>query len=222
MKTPLNPAGPRPGVTPEMVVRVRAVELHGFTSTRHFDRVAAAHGFTDAASFERYLTALLVEAGIDYEGLRQTEAARRGVQQRLVAKAARGPRVMLWSAATMTTFTICRADGQVLWRDLFPSGTVLGTGADAAEASARQAIWIAGQARTQWGADAATLHLILARSRGVDLENLHRAATTAGLVLDVITDPVHNPAAEQCNRPDALDWHTTVLGALLYPHRASA
>ncbi|WP_157129231.1 hypothetical protein [Nocardia amamiensis] len=221
MKTLPNPTGRQPGVTPEMVVRVRVLELHGFTSTRQFDRVAAEHGFTDACSFERYLTALLVEAGIDYEGLRQTEASRRSMHQRLVAMAARGPRLTLWSAATMTTFTICRADGQVIWHDLFPRNTVLHTGAAAAEASARQAIWLAGQARVGWGAEAATLHLILARSRRVNLENLHHAAATADLVLDVVTDPVHNPAAEQCTRRDAVDWHSSDLGCLLHAHRES-
>ncbi|WP_433678329.1 hypothetical protein [Nocardia sp. CA-119907] len=223
MKNPPNPLSPqRSGVTPEMVVRVRAVELHGFTSTRQFDRVASQHGFTDPAGFERYLTALLVEAGIDYEGLHQIEAARRIAHQRLVVRAARGPRVMLWSAATMTTFTVCRADGRVIWHDLFARDTVLGDGPSAAEASARQAIWIAEQARAQWGAEAATLHLILARSRGVDLENLHRDAATAGLVLDVVTDPVHNPAAEQCQRREVVDWYTTDLGGLVHPSRASA
>ncbi|MBF6339751.1 hypothetical protein IU450_28250 [Nocardia abscessus] len=222
MKTPPNPTGPQPGVTPEMVVRVRAAELHGFTSTHQFDRVAAEHKFTDTRSFERYLTALLVEAGIDYEGLRQTEAARRSAHQRLVAVAARGPRLMLWSAATMTTFTVCRADGQVIWHDLFLRDTAPCTGSAAAEASARQAIWLAGRARTGWGAEAATLRLILARSRGVDLENLHRAAATADLVLDVATNPVHNPAAEQCTRRDAVDWRSSDLGGLRHPHRGAA
>ncbi|WP_406279384.1 hypothetical protein OH799_11890 [Nocardia sp. NBC_00881] len=221
MKTTPTAADPQPGVTPEMVVRVRAAELHGFTSTRQFDRVATEHGFTDASTFERYLTALLVEAGIDYEGLRQIEAARHTAHQQLVAMAARGPQLRLWSAATVTTFTICCADGRVIWHDLFPRDTVIASGASAAEASARQAIWLAGHACAQWGAEAATLHLILARSCGVDIQSLHRAAVTAALVLDVVTDSVHNPAAEQCRRGDAVDWYTTDLGGLLHPHQES-
>ncbi|MGO4613028.1 hypothetical protein AB4305_03630 [Nocardia sp. 2YAB30] len=222
MKTTPTATAPQPGVTPEMVVRVRAAELHGFTSTRQFDQVATEHGFTDASTFERYLTALLVEAEIDYEGLRQTEVARRTVHHRLSVMAARGPRLTLWSAATMTTFTVCRADGRVIWHDLFSRDTAIDGGAAAAEASAQQAIWLAGQARAQWGAEAANLHLILARSGGVDVENLHRAAVTTALVLDVVTDPVCNPAAEQCSRRDAVDWYTTDLGGLLHPHRESA
>ncbi|MFX0578792.1 hypothetical protein [Nocardia nepalensis] len=219
MKTTPTVASPHSGVTPEMVVRVRAAELHGFTSTRQFDRVAVEHKFTDGCAFERYLTALLVEAGIDYEGLRQIEAARRTADQRLAAMAARGPRLMLWSAATMDAFTVCRADGHVIWHDRFPSDTIIDTGAAAAETSARQAIWLAGQARTQWGAQAATLQLTLARTRGIDIENLHHAARVAALVLDVVSELVHNPAAEQCTRHAAVGWSTTDLGGLLHPHR---
>ncbi|MEV6140491.1 hypothetical protein AB0L63_31515 [Nocardia sp. NPDC051990] len=197
------------------------LESHAFSSTCQFDRVAAGHGFTDTCSFERYLTPLLVEAGIDNEKLRHAEAARCGVHQRLVAMAAREPRLTLWSAATMTTFTVCRGEGQVIWHELFPRDTVLRHGAAAVEASARQAIWLARQARSVWGAEAATLHLILARSRGVDFENLHRVAATADLVLDVVTDPVHNPA-EQCRHREAVDWDSSDLGGLLHPRRESA
>ncbi|WP_327116496.1 hypothetical protein OHB12_04755 [Nocardia sp. NBC_01730] len=221
MKTSPTQSVPHSTVTPELVVGVRAAELRKFTRVCQFDRVAVEHGFTDVLSFERYLTALLV-AGIDYEGRRQAEAARRCVHRRLAAAAARGPRLMLWSAATMDTFTICRGEGQIVWHDLFPRGTAIGTGAAAAEASAQQAIWLAGQARIQWGADVATLHLVLARSRGVDSAVLHRAALTAALVLDVVTDPVHNPAAEQCCRREAVDWSTTDLGGLFDAHRESA
>ncbi|WP_433194561.1 hypothetical protein ACQP1G_38310 [Nocardia sp. CA-107356] len=222
MKTTPTVAAPHSGVTPEMVVRVRAAELHGFTSTRQFDRVAVEHKFTDGRAFERFLTALLVEAGIDYEGLRQIEAARRSADQRLAAMTVRGPRLMLWSAATMDAFTVCRGDGRVIWHDRFASDTVIATGAAAAEASARQAIWLAGQARTKWGAEAATLHLILARTRSIDIENLHHTARTCALVLDVVSEPVHNPAAEQCNRHEAVDWSATDLGGLLHPHREPA
>ncbi|WP_156094791.1 hypothetical protein [Nocardia lijiangensis] len=209
-------------ITPEMVVRVRSAELRKFTRKRQFDQVAVQHGFSDSRSFERFVTALHDVAGIDYEGLRQVEAARRSVHRRLVAMARRGPRLMLWSAATMEAFTVCRADGRVIWHDRFPREFPVATGVAAAETSARQAIWLAGQARVQWGAEAATLHLILARSRGVELITLHHAAVTAALVLDVVTEPVHNPAAEQCTRPDPIDWHRTDLGTLIHPPRESA
>ncbi|WP_068056380.1 hypothetical protein [Nocardia xishanensis] len=209
-------------ITPEIVVRVRAASLRKFTRKRQFDQVAVQHGFTDSCSFERFVTALLDVAGVDYEGLRQVEAARRTVHRRLVAMARRGPRLMLWSAATMDAFIVCRADGRVIWHDHFPPDCPVASGIAAAETSARQAIWLAGQARVHWGAEAATLHLILARSRGVELIKLHHAAVTAALVLDVVTDPVHNPAAEQCTHPTVVDWHRTDLGALIHSPRESA
>ncbi|MGV9822947.1 hypothetical protein [Nocardia xishanensis] len=209
-------------ITPEMVVRVRAAELRSFTGKRQFDSVAIQHGFTDSRSFECFVTAVEDIAGIDYEGLRQVEAARRTAHRRLVAMARRGPRLMLWSAATMEAFTICRADGRVIWHDRFPQDCSVDTGTAAAETSAQQAIWLAGQARPQWGAEAATLHLILARSRGVELIKLHHAAVTAALALDVATELVHNPAAEQCTRPDRIDWRRTDLGALVCSRRESS
>ncbi|WP_435592139.1 hypothetical protein [Nocardia sp. bgisy118] len=194
---------------------MRVADLRKLTRKRQFDQIAIQHGFTDSASFERFVTALHDVAGIDYEGLRQVEAARRSVHRRLVAMARRGPQLMLWSAATMDAFTICRADGRVIWHDRFAPDYPVATGVAAAEASARQAIWLAGQARCQWGAEAATLHLVLARSRGVELIKLHEAAVAAALVLEVTTDPVHHPAAEQCTRPTFIDWCGTDLGGLL-------
>ncbi|MET8779007.1 hypothetical protein ABZV58_28725 [Nocardia sp. NPDC004654] len=209
-------------VTPEKLVRLRAAELRKLTRKRQFDQVAIGHGFSDSASFERFVTALHDIAGIDYEGLRQVEAARRSVHRRLVTMAQRGPQLRLFSAATMTTFTICRADGHVIWHNRFPRECVIDTGTAAAETSARQAIWLAGQARVQWGADAATLHLVLARNRGVELVKLHETAVAAALVLEVSTDPVHHPAAEQCTRPTFIDWCGTDLGGLLEPPQEPA
>ncbi|MEV0027916.1 hypothetical protein [Nocardia sp. NPDC050793] len=209
-------------ITPEIVVQQRATELRKFTRKRQFDQVAMRYGFTDSATFGRFVTALQTVAGIDYDGLRQVEIARRTVHRRLVSMAQRGPQVMLWSAATMETFTICRADGRVIWHNRFPRECVIETGSDAAETSAKQAIWLAGQARAQWGAEVATLHLVLARNRGIELVTLHHAAVAAALLLEVTTDPVHHPAAEQCTRPTSIDWRGTDLGGLVGPQREPA
>src|SRR5258705_357919 len=62
---------------------------------------------------------------------------------------------------------------------------------------ARQLIGLAGQARHDWGAQVATVHLIMARCRGELLENLRQAAFIAGLVLGLVVDPDSNPALEQ-------------------------
>ncbi|MEU2258109.1 hypothetical protein ABZ540_33605 [Nocardia xishanensis] len=207
---------------PEIVVQLCAAELRRFTRKRQFDQVAIRYGFTDSRTFGQFVTALQTVAGIDYDGLRHVEIARRTVHRRLVSMARRGPRVMLWSAATMETFTICRADGRVIWHNRFPDEWVIDTGVDAAETSARQAIWLAGQARAQWGAEVATLHLVLARSRGVELVRLHHAAVAAALLLEVTTDLVHHPAAEQCTRPTVIDWCGTDLGGLFVPQGESA
>lgn len=120
---------------------------------------------------------------------------------------------MLWTAANRTLFTICRTDGQVVWRGSF--GTVLPSAGAAAEAAARQAIWLAGYARTDWGADAATLHLGLTTDHDVDIDALERHAFALGLVLDLITAPTDNPASAQRNIKKLVDWRGIDLGALI-------
>lgn len=120
---------------------------------------------------------------------------------------------MLWTAATRTVFTVCRADGQVIWRE--PFGAVLPSAAASSEAAAQQAIWLGGCLRHEWGADAATLHLVLDTSRGVAIDSLERHAFAVGLALDLSTESVHNPAVEQRKINKYVDWRRIDLGALI-------
>ncbi|WP_280202531.1 hypothetical protein [Nocardia cyriacigeorgica] len=217
MNTP--PASENEGrgeVTPEMVVRVRTTELRRCTTTRQLDRIAVQHGFTDPRTVERFLTALLDIAGIDYEGLRQAEAVDATTHRRLGSAADRGPRMLLYSAATTDQFTICAGDGHVIWRDHHPpDGTTDADGA-VAEAAARQAIWLAGLARTHWGADAARLRLVLADADGVNRLVLHAAAMTAALVLELAVQPVDHPATKPGTGAPVF-WSTADLAALIDP-----
>ncbi|WP_280453494.1 hypothetical protein [Nocardia cyriacigeorgica] len=200
-------------VTPEMVVRVRTAELRRCTTTRQLDRIAAQHGFTDPRTMERFWTALLDIAGIDYEGMRQAEALDI-THRRLGSAADRGPRMLLYSAATTDKFTICAGNGQIIWRDHHTPDTV----ADvvAAEAAARHAIWLAGLARTHWGADAARLRLVLADADGVNRLVLHAAAMTAALVLELAVQPVDHPATEPGTSAPVF-WSTADLATLIDP-----
>ncbi|MFE9328230.1 hypothetical protein ACIHDR_43415 [Nocardia sp. NPDC052278] len=214
----VTPADAHALTLPQLVVRILARELRGCTSYRQLDRVAAEHRFSSPGLFADFTAALRTEAGIDYTRLRENELARQQAHARLVERGTRGPHLLLWSAATTEQFTLCRADGQVIWRqrfdDLTPP-TVIESEADGLETAARHAIWLAGQARHDWGAPVATLHLILAR-RSSDLpENLKQAAFIAGLVLDLITDPDHNPAHEQSTATSPVDWRHIDLGTLI-------
>ncbi|MBF6125541.1 hypothetical protein [Nocardia brasiliensis] len=209
-------------VTPEMVVRVRAGELRRCTRTRQFDRIAAQHQFTTAVEFDCYVDALLVHAGIDYDRLHQIEETRRRTQHQRSRLAALGPRIRLWSAATMTRFTVCAHDGRVLWRDEFTDPEAIRTAADAAETAARQAIRLAEHARTYAGVYVARLVLVVSRSRGVPCARLHQVAEAAGLALELSTATTGNPAAVQREDRGAVDWSTSDLNALLESGRASA
>ncbi|SUE28926.1 Uncharacterised protein [Nocardia farcinica] len=214
---------PVPAVsTPEQVVQARAAELRTFTRTGQFTQVAAEHDFTDPVLFDRFRTALDELIGVDYVALQQIEVTRRTTDQWLVEQASRGPRLMLFAAGTRTTFTICRADGRLVWHDHFSPEAAIGNDADATELAAGQAIWLAGRARACWGADAATLYLILARSHGVDLTRLNRHAVAVSLVLDVVTDPVEHPANLQRSHPGTVDWSSTDPAKLLHPRQAGA
>ena len=117
----------------------------------------------------------------------------------------------MWSAATLTSFTLCRADGQVMWRDRFP--LTVG-GIEAAHVSALHAIWLAGRAREYLGVAAATVDLRLARGRGLDEQVLRREALAAALVLDAVVVAVHNPAAEHSTDTEVVDWRSTDLSTL--------
>ncbi|WP_338760827.1 hypothetical protein V7968_32485 [Nocardia vulneris] len=209
-------------VTPDMVVRVRADELRRCTRTRQLDRIAAQHHFSTDTEFDCYVDALLVHTGIDYDRLHQIEETRRRTQRQRARLTALGPTVRLWSAATMSRFTVCAHDGRVLWRDEFTDPGAIRTAADAAEASARQAIWLAEHARNYAGVYVARLALVLFRSRGIPCTRLHQTAEAAGLVLELSTATTGNPAAEQRDAPEAVDWHTTDLTPLLQTGRTPA
>jgi len=126
----------------------------------------------------------------------------------------------LFSAATMHTFTVCAADGRLLWHENFPRELDISTEAMAAETAAQQAIWLAGHARSSWGAQAAMLRLVLARGRGVDPVRLRRHAVAASLWLEVSAEPVPNPAADHSAYPDVVEWTSTDLARLLPSRQA--
>ncbi|MFF3224089.1 hypothetical protein ACFYV7_14955 [Nocardia suismassiliense] len=204
-----------------MVVRSRSRELRTYTRTSQFDRVGAQHQFSES-SFDRFVIALL-KLGIDYDALRQGEAAQ-AVELaggKLAVLAQRGPRLRLFSAATMASFTICRSDGRVVWHDAFKNPAAIGTGGLAVEAAARQAIWLAALAREQVGAPAATLRLVMAHSYEITTRRLEHAAHTAGLVLELTTSR-RNPAAEQLARRDAVYWSAADLRSLFDTDEESA
>lgn len=204
-------------VTPELVVAVMAEELRGYISYRQFDRIASMHGFSTPALFAEFTTALS-GVGIDYAERRAGESAREAELADLVAEGGAGPHLMLWSAATRAQFVVCRGDGGVIWRQRFDTLTPaqpVKSEVDAIRVGAQQAIWLAGQARQDWGARVATLHLIMARCRGQLIENLIQAACVAGLILDLEADAHHNPAAEQSGGAGAVDWRYVDLGSLI-------
>ncbi|MEV5835383.1 hypothetical protein [Nocardia sp. NPDC052112] len=214
----MTPADAHALTLSQLVVRVLARELRGCTSYRQLDHVATEHRLNSPELFAEFTAALRTEAGIDYTWLRENELAREQAHARLAERGTRGPLLLLWSAATTEQFTLCRADGRVIWRHRFDEltpPTVIESEADAVKAAARQAIWLAGQARHDWGAPVARLHLILSSSRSDLLESLRQAAFIAGLVLDLITDPDHNPAHEQCTGTSPVDWRHIDLGTLI-------
>ncbi|MFE2999741.1 hypothetical protein ACFXG4_32670 [Nocardia sp. NPDC059246] len=127
--------------------------------------------------------------------------------------AARGPQLMLWSSATLRTFTLCRPDQTVIWHARFHSDLVIDTTTVAAKVAALQAIWIAARARQEWGADVATLRLVVARS-GLEREELTTAAISNGLILDLVVDATANPALSHPEN-QFIDWWTSDLGSLI-------
>ncbi|MGW5922166.1 hypothetical protein ACWFPY_24515 [Nocardia fluminea] len=201
-----------PPTTPEDMVRDRVTELWTFTSTGEFDSLATEYGFTTEGLTQRYVQALLDVASIDYEGLRQNEILDASSGANLVRKAATGPALMVWSAATLEAFTVCAASGRMIWHERFGADMV--DGVDAATVSAEKAIELSAHALREWGAEAGVLRLNLARSRGLDFERLRRIAATEGLVLDLATAAVHNPAAEQCIAPERVVWRAVDLQEL--------
>ncbi|MFE2997397.1 hypothetical protein ACFXG4_20575 [Nocardia sp. NPDC059246] len=135
-------------------------------------------------------------------------------EERLAVLAARGPHLMLWSAATRHTFTVCRPDRAVIWHARFHADLVIDDEMIAAKVAALQAIWIAARARQEWGADIATLRLTVAQA-GVERGVLETAAISSGLILDLVVDACANPALDH---PEGrvIDWWTRDLGALIH------
>lgn len=209
---PATSKAPSAPTTPEEMVRDRVTDLQTCTSTKEFDSLATEYGFTTEEMSLRYVVALLDLAGIDYEGLRQTEILWASSGANLLRRAATGPALTVWSAATLEAFTICAAAGRMIWHE--PFGADMVDGVDAATASAEKAIELAAHAVREWGAEAGVLRLNLARSRGLDFDRLRRIAATEGLVLDIATVPVRNPAAQQCTWPDQVVWRTVDLQEL--------
>ncbi|MGW0251113.1 hypothetical protein ACWDYH_31240 [Nocardia goodfellowii] len=153
---------------------------------------------------------------------RQESLERARARAELAARSARGPQLLLWSAATGEQATICGPDGRVIWRQRFSDLPALRveTELDAIAAAARQGIWIAGRARLEWGAETARLRLIMDRRRRSLDQSLHRHAYVAGLALEVIADPAANPARYACADTTPVDWHPNLgLSDLLLVRR---
>ncbi|MFI5501038.1 hypothetical protein ACIA5E_18425 [Nocardia asteroides] len=206
-------------ITPEDMVATRATELLTYTSTTEFDRLATEYGFVNRALAQRFVEALL-DIGIDYDGLAQIEITRSTTDAILVRQAATGPKLMVWSAATMEAFTVCAANGRLIWHE--PFDQPVADGVAAATISAEKAIELAAHTLRGWGARAGMLRLNLARSRGMDMPRLHRIASAEALVLAVATISAHNPAAEQCTHPDPVIWHSADLLELSQPPETSS
>ncbi|MFJ2834231.1 hypothetical protein ACIO52_02595 [Nocardia sp. NPDC087230] len=209
MRPPRSPFGAFAPISPEDMVRTRATELLTFTRTEDFDRLAIEYGFITRYLADRFVTALL-DIGVDYDGLLHTEITHATTDAPLVRQAATGPKLLVWSAATLEAFTLCAATGRMVWHEPFPAPT-LRDGVVAATTSAEKAIELAGHALRDWGAQAGVLRLNLARSRGLDQPRLHRLASVTGLVLEVATIGAHNPAAEQCLHPEPVRWRAADL-----------
>ncbi|WP_063041799.1 hypothetical protein [Nocardia pseudovaccinii] len=214
----VTPADAHTLTLPQLVVRGLARELRGCTSYQQLDRVATEHRFNTAELFAKFTAALRTEAGIDYTRLRENQLAREQAHARLAERGTRRPHLLLWSAATSEQFTLCGADGRVIWRQRFEALTppaVIESEADAVESAARQTIWLARQARHDRGDPVATPNLILACRSSDLLENLEHVAFVAGLVLDLITDRDHNPAHDQSIGTTPVDWRRIDLGTLI-------
>ncbi|MEU6559268.1 hypothetical protein [Nocardia nova] len=139
-------------------------------------------------------------------------------EQRLAAVAARKPRLLVWTAATRDTYTICRPDGHTVAHDRFHPDLIIDSEDAATESAALQGIWLAALARGLCGADVATVRVVTARA-APDPNVLRRAAFASGLVLDLAVDAVTNPATEH-RRGVWVDWRRVDLTSLIqHPRR---
>ncbi|WP_280346178.1 hypothetical protein [Nocardia neocaledoniensis] len=117
----------------------------------------------------------------------------------------------IWLAAAgdglSDTFAVCGAEGRAVWYGPFLDADVdhpHGDAACAAMSAAGRAIWLAGRAREDSGAEKATLHLSVSDD-GLDAVTLACTASMAGLALElVVTDD--NPALDWCQAFGRLDW----------------
>ncbi|MET7772082.1 hypothetical protein [Nocardia sp. NPDC005366] len=210
---------------PEAVMTLREIQelvtanlavLRRTTRALDLERFAVEHGLDDPPDFERFVRALRVSAGIDYEAVRALNAARKALDPIFTVRASHGARLRLWCAATRSLFTIVAPGGEIIWRDRHPPHAAVNSLIRAAESAAHQAIWVAGQTCDRWGVDAATLRLVLARGHGLDLVGLHGAALAANLLLDLVIDPVGNPAARASAAPH-VGWRGSDLLSLTDP-----
>ncbi|WP_216917776.1 hypothetical protein [Nocardia noduli] len=191
--------------------------LRRTTRALDLERFAVEHGLDDPPDFKRFVRALRVSAGIDYEAVRALNAARKALDPIFTVRASHGARLLLWCAATRSLFTIVAPGGQIIWRDRHPREAAVNNLIRAAESAAHQAILVAGQTCRQWGVDAATLRLVLARGHGLDLAGLHGAALAANLLVEFVIDPVGNPAARASGAP-RVEWRGSELLALTDPN----
>ncbi|MBF6215516.1 hypothetical protein IU469_30035 [Nocardia puris] len=220
-------------LSPGRVAQYYAGELQQHASTARIDEIARGYALDeDPARYERFLTALLVEHGIDYEAIRQAELVRGRTYDRLVRRARHAPALTLWAAAQFGRFAVCAEDGTVISRGHLPrhlrgedldehdpdehdvggegdgSEDAMATAlADAqSELVAHHAIRIAGRARAAAGLRALRLRLILSRRRGIQPARLRYAATREVLVLDLDTNAHGSPAAAACLDPTPVPW----------------
>lgn len=139
--------------------------------------------------------------------------------ERTADAATHGLHLLLWSAATRTTFTVCRPDRSVAWHAPFHGHVAIDCDQDAAEYAALQAISLAARAHKEFGAQRATLRLITAE-QCPNIPVLDHAASSSGLVLDLVLDAVGHPAL---THPEGhwVDWWERDLDTLIrYSRRA--
>ncbi|WP_141810556.1 hypothetical protein [Nocardia bhagyanarayanae] len=222
-----------------------AAELRERPSTARIDEIARSYGLAgDPKRYDRFLSELL-QRGVDYEGIRQSELLRGRVYIRLFDRARTAPSITLWVAAMFGRFAVCRADGTVISRGEIPvhlrgedtDDTVDtipiddDTGADGigaayaaaqAEAASIHAVRLAGSARAATRSSAARLRLIVARRHGLRVARLRYVATSESLVLHLVTDAHGSPAAAACLEPTPVRWQRSDLAALLQPCRGAS
>ncbi|WP_157184043.1 hypothetical protein [Nocardia takedensis] len=209
-----TPAGRRPGHVASVVrtsgevvalVRAHGVRLRGMTRLLDFERFAAEHGLRREVEIARFVRALWWVLGVDLAAIRALTVAQLQLDPSFAAQARRGPQMALSCAGTATHFAVAGPDGNLIWHDRYPHDAIH-TAIGGAEHAARRAIWVAFYARVGWGARAARLRLTVARGHGLDLLELHHHALAADVLLELVADPVDNPAAARVGDAPTLVW----------------